>query len=128
MNLEQELAGKTSELERQRRERERDMVDIVLNGIAGRIVSKESDILRSMSEKGNKQQAVREIVIREIVRAAEGLLWCYEYVERLSSEQRVRVFTGSHWEDIVPQRWRDFINKCPNAAGYQTRCAWIIDS
>ena len=115
--MEQELAAKASELEAQRAERERDMVDIALNGIAGRIVSKESDILRAMSEKGNKQQAVREIVIRELVRTAEGLLWCYEYVERLNSEQRVRVFTGSHWEDIAPQRWRDFVSECAERCG-----------
>ena len=109
MNLEQELAQKVSELDSQRRERESQMTDITLKVIAERVESKANDILQAMSEKGAKQQAVREIVIREGIRAADGLLWCPEYVEKLGSEQHVRVYTGSHWEDIEPQQWKDFV-------------------
>ena len=117
MNLEQELAQKTSELEAQRYERESQMTDITLKVIAERVESKANDILQAMSEKGAKQQAVREIVIREGVRAADGLLWCPEYVEKLGSEQHVRVYTGSHWEDIEPQQWKDFVGRCAEQCG-----------
>ena len=117
-SLEQELVQKTSELERQRYERERDIVDITLNGIADKVVSKEQDILQVMSERGARQQAVREIAIREVVLAADGLLWCPEYVEKLNSEQHVRVYTGNHWKDIESQQWKDFV-------AFLIRCAWI---
>lgn len=116
-SLEQELAGKTSELERQRRERERDMVGITLNGIADKVESKEQDILRVMSDRGTKLQSVREIVVREVILEADELLWCPEYVEKLNSEQRVRVFTGSHWEDIELQQWKDFVGLCAKRCG-----------
>ena len=116
-SLEQELVQKTSELERQRYERERDIVDITLNGIADKVVSKEQDILQVMSERGARQQAVREIAIREVVLAADGLLWCPEYVEKLNSEQRVRVYTGNHWKDIELQQWKDFVGHCAGRCG-----------
>lgn len=117
MNLEQELAGKVSELESQRREREGRMADITLKAIADRVVSKSADIISVMSAKGSTQQAVREIVIREIIRSAEGLLWCREYVERLGSDQRVNVYTGSHWEPVEPQQWKDFVGVCAERCG-----------
>ena len=115
--LEQELARKASELESQRRERDGLMVDITLTSIARRVESKATDILQAMSDKGAKQQAVREIVMRESIRAASDLLWCPEYVEKLGSEQHVKVFTGSHWEDIEPQQWRDFVALCAELCG-----------
>ena len=115
--LEQELIQKVGELDRQRSERERDMIDITLNGIADRVVSKEQDILRVMSDRGAKQQSVREIAILEVISAADGVLWCPEYVEKLNSEQRVRVFTGSHWDDIEPQQWKDFVRICAERIG-----------
>lgn len=116
-NMEQELAQKTSELVAQRRERESQMTDITLKAIADRVESKANDILQAMSEKGAKQQAVREIVMREGIRAADGLLWCPEYVEKLKSEQHVKVYTGCHWEDIEPQQWKDFVSRCAEQCG-----------
>ena len=117
MNLEHELAQKAGELAAQRREREHNMVAITLKSIADRVESKSVDILQAMSEKGAKQQAVREIVIRESLRSADDLLWCPEYVEKLGSEQHVKVFTGSHWESIEPQQWKDFVGACAEQCG-----------
>ncbi len=106
--LEQELAQKASELEARRREREGLMVDITLKAIADRVVSKSADIMVVMSAgKNGSLYGIREIVMREVVRAADGLLWCPEYVEKLGGEQHVRVFTGSHWEAVEPQQWKD---------------------
>jgi len=117
-SLEQELARKGSELEVQRQMRKLQMTDITLGAIADRVVSKEQDILQAMSDRGTaKHQAIREIAIREVIRSAEGLLWCPEYVEKLGSEQRVRVFTGSHWEGIEPQQWKDFVARCAECCG-----------
>lgn len=117
MNLEQELAQKGNVLDAQRREREDQMTDITLKAIAERVESKSNVILQALSERGVKQQAVREIVMREAIRAADGLLWCPEYVEKLGSEQHVRVYTGSHWENIEPQQWKDFVGQCAEQCG-----------
>lgn len=117
MNLEQELNRKVSELGAQLRERESRLVDITLDSIAGRVESKAQDILQVMSDKGARQQAVRQIVIIEAIRAAEGLLWCPEYIEKLGSEQHVRVYTGSQWDNIEPQQWKDFVARCTVQCG-----------
>ena len=102
-SLEQELTQKVSELEAQRRMRERQMVDITLGKIAEGVESKSADIMTVMSSgKGVSQYGIREIVMREAIRVADGLLWCPDYVEKLNGEQHVKVFTGSHWESIEP--------------------------
>ncbi len=115
--LGQELAKKAGELEFQRRMREAELVNITLDAIADRVESKKDDVLSAMSEKGSKLKAVCEIVIRGVIKAAEGLLWCPEHLEKLSSEQHVRVFTGSHWESIETQRWKDFVAQCAERCG-----------
>lgn len=117
MSLEQELARKASELVTLHEERKEMLVEITLQMIAQAVESREPDILLAMSDKGAKQQAVRETVMREVIRAADGKLWCPGYVEKLGSEQRVKVFTGSHWEDIGPQQWKDFVSECAGRCG-----------
>lgn len=118
INLEQELAQKAGELEMQRQERETQMVDITLRAIADRVVSKSADIMTVMSSgKNGSQYGIREIVMREVIRAAEELLWCPEYVEKLNGEQHMRVYTGSHWEAVEPQQWKDFAVLCAERCG-----------
>lgn len=111
-NLEQELAGKASELAMQLEERKQTLVQTTLEAIAKTVRSKKDEILKAMSDKGGKQQEVREIVMAEIVRVALGRLWCPAYSEKLGSEQRMKVYTGTHWQDIEPQQWRDFVGDC----------------
>ena len=72
-SLEQGLTEKVSELEAQRRVRETLLVDITLTVIADGGVSKEQDIIQLMSGK-QWQAALREIVIREVKRAADDRL------------------------------------------------------
>ena len=95
-SLEQGLAEEASKLEAQRREREEHLVDITLKAIADAVVSKEPDIIQLMSGK-QWQSALREVVIREIKRAADDRLWCREYDEKAKSNQQcssTRVATG----------------------------------
>ena len=115
-SLEQGLAGKVSELEAQRLMRETLLVDITLEAIANGVVSKEQDIIQLMSGK-QWQAALREIVIREVKRAADERLWCREYDEKAKSNQRMLVYTGSHWEAIESQQWLDFVNLCAERCG-----------
>lgn len=118
--LEQELADQMARLDTQRKKRERDLVGITLDSIVDRVATKEQDIMQAMTDKGARQQAVREIVMTETIRATEGLLWCPGYVEKLSSDQHVKVFVGCHWEDIVPQQWKDFVGTCAARCGVPT--------
>ncbi len=116
--LEQELAAKVSELASLRREREEQMVVITLHRIAEQVASQESAIMTMMANsKGQCQSAVREVVVHEVKRVAQGLLWCPEYSERAKSEQQMLVFTGCHWEAVEPQQWKDFVAECAERCG-----------
>lgn len=117
-SLEQELAQKAGELASQRREREEQMVDITLHRIAEQVVTQESDIMTMMvKSKGQCQSTVREVVVHEVKRVAKGLLWCPGYSERAKSEQQMLVFTGSHWESVEAQQWKDFVALCAQRCG-----------
>jgi putative DNA primase/helicase len=114
----QELNLRADLLATQRRMREEQLVTLILNRIAEDIVSHETDILKLMADgKGQHQNAVREVVVREVKQAADSLLWCPEYVERAKSDQQVLVFTGSHWQVIEAQLWKDFVGHCATRCG-----------
>lgn len=115
-SLEQGLAEKASELEAQRRVRDEWLVDITLGVIADAVVSKEPEIIQLMSGK-QWQTALREIIIHEIKRAADDRLWCREYDEKAKSNQRMLIYTGSHWETVESQQWMDFVNLCAERCG-----------
>lgn len=118
INLEQELARKAGELESQRWMRELQLIDLTLRRIVDGVVSKEADIQKLMdATKGKCQVSLREIVVREVIRSADGLLWCREYIERLRSDQLMNIFTGSHWQPIEPQQWKDFVAECAKRCG-----------
>lgn len=118
MNWEQELTQKVGELASQRRMRESQMVDIILRHIAEGVTLHEADIMQLMAGgKGQSLNAVREVVVREVMLAADGLLWCPGYVERAKSDQRVDVFTGSHWQGVEAQQWKDFVVLCAARCG-----------
>ena len=104
------------ELENQRRIREAQMVDITLEAILKRVMSKEADIIQLMSGK-QWQQGLREVVIGEIKRAAEDCLWCREFDEKARSNQHILVYTGSHWEPVASQQWMDFVKECATKCG-----------
>lgn len=115
--LTQELTLRDNELDAHRKLREEQMVDITLRGISDGVTPHETDIITLMVGKKNWQNDIREVVLREILPKADGRLWCREYVERLKSDQRVMVYTGTHWEVIEPQQWKDFIGRCAQRCG-----------
>ena len=114
--LEQELTDKVNELETQRKERESCMVDITLEAISRKVTSRKEDIIRVMSKKP-WQQSLRELIVSELIRVADGRLWCTEYNEKARSQQRMLVYTGSHWEPVAPQQWMDFVKLCAERCG-----------
>lgn len=117
-SLEQELAEKASELEAQRTMRMEQLVDITLEAIAHRVVSREADIINLMTvNKGQCANGLREIVVKEILRSADGLLWCPHYNEKSKSNQQIMVFTGSHWETVDSDLWKDFVDDCSERCG-----------
>ena len=112
-SFEQELAQKAGELASQHYVREEQMVALTLGRIVEKVESHKADILKLMADsKGQCHSAVREVVVREVKQAADGLLWCPEYVEKLKSDQQVHVFTGSHWQMVESQQWKDFVGRC----------------
>lgn len=103
--LGQELESKASELVALRRMREEQLVDLTLRRIVDGVVSKEAEITDLMTvTKGQCANGLREIVEREVIRSADGLLWCREYEEQSRSGQQMSVYTGSHWEAVEPQQ------------------------
>lgn len=111
-SLEQELVKKASELASLHYVREERLVSLTLDRIVEMVMSHEADILKLMADgKGQSLNAVREVVVREVKRVADGQLWCPEYVEKLKSEQQVLLFTGSHWQAIDSQLWKDFVGR-----------------
>ncbi len=117
-SLEEELTRKGVELESQHRQREIKMVDITLKAIAERVVSKEKLIMAKMdANKALSGRAFREIVVKEILRCADGVLWCSNYSERLKSAQEVSIFVGTHWEVIPVPLWMDFVDDCAKRCG-----------
>ena len=117
-SLEQELTEKVKELQAQQQIRELQMVGTTLRHIADEVKSHEAEILNLMADShGKNQNAVREVVVREVKQVADGLLWCREYVEKLRSDQQMMVYTGSHWEPVEPQQWKDFVGLCAERCG-----------
>lgn len=117
-SLEQELTSKVSELDAQHTMREQQLVALTLSQITEGVVSKETEINSLMeATKGKCLTILKEMVIREVIRSADSHLWCPEYIQRSGSDQRVCVFTGSHWEQIESQQWMDFVNDCAMRCG-----------
>lgn len=117
-SLEQELAQKAGELEAHRQVRELLMVGLTLKRISEGVESKSEEIIALMTaSKGQCPNALRELVVKEIIRSADGLLWCREYVEKLRSDQSLMVYTGTHWERVEAQQWKDFVDYCAERCG-----------
>ena len=118
-SLEQEMSAKLNELEAQRQVRREHLVDLTLEAIARRVESQESVIAAQTVAAGKPLQpsALRQIVVVEVVRAADGNLWCDHYSERAKSDQQMNIYVGTHWERIDSQQWMDFIDQCALRCG-----------
>ena len=116
-SLEQELVNKAGELATNRKLRDSQLVSLTLNRIAEGVKLQEADILKMMTDSKTHMNTIRELVVHEVMRVADGVLWCAEYEERLGSSQNMNVYTGSHWESIEPQQWKDFVNNCAMRCG-----------
>ena len=117
-SLEQELAQKAGELASQHYVREKQMVALTLKGIAESVESKVSEISTLMeATKGRCMDKLREIAVKEILRSSDGLLWNGDYDEKLRGSQHVSCYTGSHWENVESQQWKDFVSLCAERCG-----------
>ena len=117
-SIEQELACRAGELEARRGVRAELLADFTLKAIGKGVMSKEAEIDGLMTAtKGNCANSLRELVVNEIMRSAEGRLWCPSYEMKLKGSQRMMVFTGRHWETVEPQQWMDFVDACAESCG-----------
>lgn len=117
-SLEQEMASKGAELTTGRAAFEARKPEETLHGMAQAVKPCSQEILAAMAAgKGQAMQAVRQVVERELLSAAQGRLWCPAYDEKARSNQRMMVYTGSHWEPLEPQQWKDFVGQCAQRCG-----------
>lgn len=116
-SFDDELNAQKIELEKQRKERQDNSVEFILNGILERVQLRQADILTIISKIQRPEKALRELLWNEIKCAADGNLLCTVYRERRKSEQRVIVYTGCCWEMIDQQQWQYFVNQCTEKCG-----------
>lgn len=118
INLEQELDQKASELDAQRREREQQVVTLILQRILDGIESQEADIKRLMSAtKGRCQKELLQLVVKQVIWSADGSLWNPDYSLRPHGDQQIFCFTGNHWKKIDSAMWKDFVGHCAEKCG-----------
>jgi putative DNA primase/helicase len=117
-SFEQELEHQVGNLISQRECREERIVDITLDGIVSDVVSKEQEISGVlMGSQRSEHNKLQQIVVDEIIRAADNRLWCREYVEKLKCDQQMMVYVQTRWESVEPQQWKDFVKLCAKKCG-----------
>ena len=117
-SFEQELEHQVGNLISQRECREERIVDITLDGIVSDVVSKEQEISGVlMGSQRSEHNKLQQIVVDEIIRAADNRLWCREYVEKLKCDQQMMVYVQTRWESVEPQQWKDFVKLCAEKCG-----------
>lgn len=116
-SFDDELNAKSIELEKQRKERQEQSVELTLKCILERVQSRQSDIMYIIAERKHPEKDLRNLLWNEIKRAADGNLLCTVYRERRKSEQRVIAYTGCCWEKIEQQKWQHFVNCCAEKCG-----------
>lgn len=114
----EELTRKEGELMSQRLVRERQLADLTLGRIAADVKSKETEVATMMeATKGHCDKVLRQMTSEAIATAADGLLLCRDYSQRSRGDQDVMVFTGTHWEYVIPSQWKDFVDQCARRLG-----------
>lgn len=111
--LAKKLAEKHSELEAQRKVRENQLADLNLGRILDGIQSKAEPInaIREATQ-GKGQKQIMQLVEREIIRSAEGALWCPDYSFRPNAEQDINLNVKTNWIVIDAPVWKYFIIQC----------------
>lgn len=116
--LAKELAAKHSELEAQRKVREKELGDLNLGRILDGIQSKAETIaaIRDVT-KGKGDKKIMQVVETEIIRSADGALWCPDYSSRPNAEQDINCFVKTHWVAIDAPVWKYFVIQCAERCG-----------
>lgn len=116
--LAKELAAKHSELEAQRKVREKELGDLNLKRILDGIQSKAEKIegiLEATNGKGQKK--IMQVVETEIIRSADGALWCPDYSFRPYTSQDINCYAGSYWIAIDAPVWKEFVFEAARRCG-----------
>ena len=116
-SFDQELNTKVNELEIQRKLRAGRSVELTLDTILDRVQPRQDAVSNILSKSKSVPRDLRELLLHEICRAAEGDLLCTAYRERRKSEQRVIAYTGCCWEMIDQPLWQYFVNRCAERCG-----------
>ena len=116
--LAKELAAKHSKLEAQRKVREKELGDLNLGRILDGIHSKAEKIEGILdATNGKGQKKIMQEVETEIIRSADGALWCPDYSSRPNAEQDINCFVKNHWVAIDAPVWKYFVIQCAERCG-----------
>lgn len=108
--FEQVLTQKISELEKSAPKREEKRLSLALLHIFDGISTEGNQIEQLMkATKGRCQKEIQQMVVKEIIRAADGDLWSQDFVQNTNAEQNVFCYIGSHWMKISSPQWKQFV-------------------
>lgn len=104
----------------QANKRKEQKIDLAFSAILHRIQSQTETMqfLNDNVSKGQLPKLLRQVVEREVKRAANGQLWCKDYSQRAKSDQKVYVYVDeSHWQLANHSQWMDFVDKSAGSCG-----------
>ena len=104
-------------LDRQSKELEFYRIELICNRIIDAVCSKEKEILEAQTQSKRSDKRKREIIAKEIVRAADGNLKSPNYYSKAQDKQAVYLYTGTHWELMEDQQFKDFVNEASKRCG-----------
>lgn len=112
------MSDEDNELNAQHQEHERQKVKLVMQTILKAIVNREQEMATIKAAAGNKcQKQLKQMVEDEVLRCADGVLWCPDYSQRPHSDQLINCYVGSHWMKVPSCQWKDFVNDCAERCG-----------
>lgn len=115
--LTEDIDANLETLDYQGKEREFFRIELTYNRIIESVASKEKELTQAQTQCKRCDKRKREIIAKEIVRAAEGCLKTPYYRSKSKDDQIVFLFTGTHWETMEGQQFKDFVNKASQRCG-----------
>jgi len=117
-HLYQDLTQKISEMESSAPKREEKRLSLAFLHIFDGISTEGNQIEQLMkATKGRCQNEIRQMVVKEVIRAADGNLWSQDFVQNTNAEQNVFCYIGSHWMKIPSPQWKEFVRDCAVRCG-----------
>ena len=115
--LTEDIDANKRSLDYQGKKREFFRIELAYNRIVEAIISKERELTQAQTQCNRRDKKKKEIIATEIVRAAKGNLKTPNFCSKAKDNQTVYLFTGTHWETMESQQFKDFVNKASQRCG-----------